>query len=160
MKKSLVTLLLSILMMVSFFPIEAMSAGMNEETFDKKLAEYIKAHPNKSQNPVSGECFGFANDMAKYIFGSRPSGSMKAPSGSVNSNWTITRGAKAIDNVCKGDIIRVNLHDNVDHSMFVTLVTSDEIYVSDANWDHNNTVYITIRFGKHGINSKRYWIGH
>ena len=141
MKKSLVALLLSILIMVSFFPIEAMSAGMDEETFDKKLAEYIKAHPNKSQNPVSGECFGFANDMAKYIFGSRPSGSMKAPSGSVNSNWTITRGAKAINNVCKGDIIRVNLHDDVDHSMFVTLVTSDAIYVSDANWDHNNTVY-------------------
>lgn len=172
MKKSMIALLMSAIMLISLVPAAAsatdveedmegafeaeiteepveetvtiesmMAAAVSEDTFDQKLAKYIEKHPNKSSNPVSGQCFGFANDMAKYIFGSRPSGSMKAPSGSVHADWKITRGAAAIDNVCKGDIIRVNLHDKVDHSMFVTLVTKDDIYVSDANWDHNDTVY-------------------
>ncbi len=72
------------------------------------------------------QCFGFANELALYIFGSYPTNSMAA--NTVNKGWTRTYGGKAVDNLCVGDIVRYGYH-----SIFITGIDGDTITYCQAN---------------------------
>ena len=79
------------------------------------------------------QCFGFANEIAKYIFGSFPCSNMSG--NNINENWTRTYGSSAVDNLHVGDIVRYRFH-----SIFITKIVGNTIYYCDANADGKNTV--------------------
>ncbi len=79
------------------------------------------------------QCFGFANEIAKYIFGSFPCSNMSG--NNINANWTRTYGSSAVDNLHVGDIVRYRFH-----SIFITKIVGNTIYYCDANADGKNTV--------------------
>ena len=84
------------------------------------------------------ECFGFANELAYFIFGSYPTYSMSAREECRYPGWTITYGSAAIDNLRIGDIVR---YDN--HSIFITGIDGDTITYCQANVpkDTNRVTY-------------------
>ena len=112
----------------------AQLAPVTLNTFNEKLNAFKKnRYANNSiykDNPsaTGGEqCFGFANELAKYIFGSYPTKSMSAKT--VNKGWTCTYGGAAIDNLCIGDIVRYGYH-----SIFITGIHENMIYYCQANF--------------------------
>ena len=84
------------------------------------------------------ECFGFANELAYFIFGSYPTYSMSAREECRYPGWTITYGSAAIDKLRIGDIVR---YDN--HSIFITGIDGDTITYCQANVpkDTNRVTY-------------------
>jgi len=108
-------------------------ASIDLATFNNRIANFRTEkydHGSTYQNNPSltgGEtCFGFANEVALYIWGSYPTNSMSAAS--VNSGWTVTYGGSAVDNLCVGDIVRYHYH-----SIFITGIDGDTIYYCQAN---------------------------
>lgn len=107
--------------------------GVDLTAFNQKLSQFKRnkyAHKStyvNNPNLTGGyECFGFANELARYIFGSYPTKSMSAKT--VNKGWTVTYGGKAVDNLCVGDIVRYKYH-----SIFITKIEGDTVYYCQAN---------------------------
>ncbi len=90
-----------------------------------------KIYTNNSSNAGGTECFGYANEIAKYIYGSYPTTSGSAIS-NINGNWQIIRGGSAIDQLHIGDIVRYRAN-SWDHSIFVYNISGNTIYYTDAN---------------------------
>lgn len=108
-------------------------SSINLTHFNSKLNQFKKeeyAHNSiyvdDPANTGGYECFGFANELAKYIFGSYPTNSMSAAT--VNSKWQVTYGGNAVDNLSIGDIVRYGYH-----SIFITGINGDTIYYCQAN---------------------------
>ena len=132
-----VMLLLSTLS-VAFFTANAATA-ITESTFQTKYNAFKKnvypdgsTYKNDPTKTGGYECFGYANEIAKYIYGSYPTSSGSAVS-SINTNWSISRGANAINNLHIGDIVRYKASSAYDHSIFVYKISSDKVYYTDAN---------------------------
>ncbi|MBR3844250.1 MAG: InlB B-repeat-containing protein, partial [Clostridia bacterium] len=127
----LVLVMLLTLIQMGGFVVNA--ATVDLATFNSKLNSFqSQKYGNNStyvDNPgLTGgyECFGFANELALYIFGSYPTNSMSAAT--VNSNWTVTYGGGAVAKLCIGDIVRYRCH-----SIFITGINGDTIYYCQAN---------------------------
>lgn len=118
--------------------------AIDENDFYTKLEEFKKnIYSNGSHyidNPsLTGgyQCFGFANELAIYMFGSYPTKSMAA-NGDPRSGWEITYYVgdndniitNPIDNLTIGDIVRYKCH-----SIFITDISNDSITYCDANSD-------------------------
>ena len=138
-----------ILAMMPTIEAESTTAPITNIKFNLKLKDYVEnVYPSGSVYTASNDggyqCFGFANNMAKTIFGSYPTG---YSTGRIlhSNDWTIEYGTSALNNLHIGDIVRFNFG-NYDHSIFVTAISDDTITYSDANRDwkngvvHNNTM--------------------
>lgn len=117
------------------------SVSIND--FNARLKDYIdNVYPagsvyNDSGAPDGGyQCFGFANNIAKYIFGLSKNPSTSGSFATYDKdNWEVTRGSGALNNLHVGDIVRFRTAGD-DHSIFVTNITDSEVFFSDANWNH------------------------
>ena len=128
--------------------IEAEAAALTTQSqFDAKLDEFIKetkykdksTYENNDSSILGIQCFGFANYIARYFWGSFPTG--RSSGKSVNNGWKVTYGSSALDNLCVGDIIRFKVKGyNVDHSVFVTSIKGGNIYFCQANSPGGNIV--------------------
>ena len=78
------------------------------------------------------ECFGFANELSYFIFGSFPTTSESAREQYRNPGWTFTYGSGAVDNLRVGDIVRY-----YNHSIFITGIDGDTISYCQANVPYN-----------------------
>ncbi|MBR4868865.1 MAG: InlB B-repeat-containing protein [Clostridia bacterium] len=134
--KSLLSGLLVAVLLLSVVPLGTLTvsaATVTSATFNIKLQSFKsnKYGHNSTyrDNPdLTGgyQCFGFANELALYIFGSYPTNSMSGAT--VNSNWKITYGGSAVDSLCVGDIVRYHYH-----SIFITAIDGNNIYYCQAN---------------------------
>ena len=97
-------------------------------------------NPNTCNHYSSGRygCWGYADQLG-YLY-----------SGSDPERWTKLEGSQAqaqVDVLDVGDIVRFKFNSGVEHSMFVTKVTSDRVYYTDCNvgsrciiaWDRTQT---------------------
>ncbi len=107
--------------------------GINLAKFNSRLStfrtvEYGNGSTYVDNPELTGgyECFGFANELAIYMFGSYPTNSMSAAT--VNSGWTRVYGGDAVDSLSIGDIVRYH-----NHSIFITGIDGDNIYYCQAN---------------------------
>lgn len=112
----------------------ANAVNVDAAEFNSKLASFkAEKYANNSiyqNNPrLTGgyECFGYANELAIYVWGSYPTNSMSAVR--VNDGWSVTYGGAAVDNLCVGDIVRYWCH-----SIFITGIDGDTVYYCQANY--------------------------
>ena len=75
---------------------------------------------NTYQN-IAIQCMGFAYQLASLAYDSDP-----------RSDWPTHREASALDTLKAGDIVRYR---NNTHSVFVTAVVGDTVFLADCNWD-------------------------
>ena len=75
---------------------------------------------NTYQN-VAIQCMGFAYQLASLAYDSNP-----------RSDWPTHRDVSALDTLKAGDIVRYR---NNTHSIFVTAVVGDTVFLADCNWD-------------------------
>ena len=145
--KQVLSIFLAVIMLVAAVPV--MNIGLKASAitgseFDSKLSDFKSdcyghgSHYNNNEpNILGSQCFGYANYIARYVFGSFPSS--MASGSPVRDGWTISYGASALDNLHVGDIIRYK-SPSYNHSVFVTGISGDTVYFTDANSDGNNTV--------------------
>ncbi|MBQ7653471.1 MAG: hypothetical protein IJS17_00180, partial [Clostridia bacterium] len=116
MKKTrrILTVILAVIMLLSIVPGVSASA-MTQSAFNSKVSSFKSTqysnnstYKNNPSKTGGYQCFGFANEMALYVFGSYPTNSMSASS--VNSNWTRTYGGSGVDKLALGDIVRYACH--------------------------------------------------
>lgn len=136
----IVSVLSMIISLIPMFTVKSEAAtSLNEEQFATKIVALKKEYPhgstykNNSSSTLGIECFGYANYLAKHIYGSFPTADMSAYN--KNANWSITYGASAIDNLHVGDIVRFGYH-----SIFITKIDGEKVYYTDANADGKNSV--------------------
>ncbi|HHW94146.1 MAG TPA: hypothetical protein GX734_06575 [Clostridiaceae bacterium] len=111
--------------------------------FNEKLKSFKArknySHKEQYQNRIGwkggSECFGFANELCVWMFGSYPTGSMSAYDKDMDSRWNREYGASAVNAIRPGSVIRTG-----EHSRFVTNVKGNDIYYCDANTDRKNTI--------------------
>lgn len=84
------------------------------------------------------QCYGFANQIAQYFYGSFPT--YNSTGLQPNADWTVTYGSAALQELHAGDVVRFRSSAAADHSIFITGMDEENVYFSDANNDHNNTV--------------------
>lgn len=176
----LLSVLLAVVMLLTVIPLGAVSvsaAAINLSTFNSRLAEFKKSvYPEGStyqDNPSAYggyECFGFANQIAKYMFGSYPTKSGSAID-TINTNWKVTYGGAAVDSLVIGDIVRFN-YGGYDHSIFVTSISGDNIYYCQANVPANtnkvtysnkmarSTLKNYVKKALNGNSAKTGWVAH
>ncbi len=159
--KKLTTVIMAALLLFScafFCPKEAQAATtVTQATFQEALEKFkTNVYPNGStyvdDTTYGGiQCFGYANQLAKYIYGSYPTTSMSGLD--VTSGWTVSYGADAVDNLHIGDIVRFYYH-----SIFITDIYDGCVYYTDANGDGQNTVswegYFPIYYLKNIVSEK------
>ncbi|MBO4869001.1 MAG: InlB B-repeat-containing protein [Clostridia bacterium] len=145
---SAAALLLTAAVLFGALPLFAAASGpvMTYALFEEKLAAFKEnVYPNGSTyvdniREFRGiQCFGFANEISKYIFGTFATYS-GAGKYLYSNNWEINRGSAALNNLHVGDVIRYRSSSSSDHSVFVTGMDDEYVYISDANNDHRNTV--------------------
>ena len=124
----------------------AASSDMTKPLFEERLASFrenVYANGSTYVDNVpeyrGSQCFGFANQISKYVFGSFPTayGSGKKL---YSNNWEINRGSEALASLHIGDVVRYRSSAAADHSIFITGMDDRYVYFSDANNDHRNTV--------------------
>lgn len=132
-QKRIISLFLAIMMLFSVLPAGTMTASAMEiNTFNTKVTAFRNNRYANNSTYVNNakyggyQCFGFANEIATYIFGSFPTSSMAATS--INSGWTRTYGGSAVDNLCVGDIVRYHYH-----SIFITGINGNTVTYCQAN---------------------------
>lgn len=144
MFKRIMTFFAAVVLMLSMLPKNAITAKaateITETDFNKRMSTFrnnVYSHGATYKNDNSGtlgiECFGYANYIAKYIYGSFPCSDMSAYN--KNAGWTVVYGANAVDNLHVGDIVRYGFH-----SIFITKIDGNTIYYTDANRQGNNIV--------------------
>ncbi|MBO4422749.1 MAG: dockerin type I repeat-containing protein [Clostridia bacterium] len=118
---------------------------MNMTVFEEKLASFkrdVYANGSRYKDNAEAyrgtECYGFANQIAQYFYGSFPT--YDSTGRQPYPNWTVTYGSAALETLHVGDVVRYRSSTNADHSIFITGFDDNLIYFSDANNDHNNTV--------------------
>ncbi len=128
--------------------------AMDMSTFNSKLADFKSTRYSENSKYVDSpgttggySCFGFANEIAKYMFSSYPTNSKSART--VNSGWSVTHGGDAVDNLAVGDIVRYN-----NHSIFITGINSDTIYYCDANSNNDMIVHYNKTYSRSTLKSK------
>ncbi len=149
--KRILSLFLSLVLLFSILPITPIVANaattMTESTFNSKLNTFKNnvykngsTYADNSSGTLGYQCFGYANYLAKYIYGSYPTS--KNTGLTVNTGWELTRGASAIDDLHIGDIVRYRYSNSyyINHSIFITGIDGDTVYYTDANADGYNTV--------------------
>lgn len=97
-------------------------------SFRNNRYPHNSTYKDDPDNTGGYECFGFANELAKYVFGSFPTTSESAREQYRNPGWSFTYGSDAIDKLCVGDIVRY-----YNHSIFVTGIEGDTIFYCQAN---------------------------
>lgn len=144
--RKILSVLLVIVLIFTAIPLGELELNVSavteitESTFNSKYNEFKSnskyADGNIYTNNPSGsggyECFGYANEAAKYIFGSYPT-TYGAATANINANWSIIRGESAIDKLHIGDIVRYRVNDSYDHSIFVYKISDNTVYYTDAN---------------------------
>ena len=133
-KSRILSILLAVVMVVALVPISSMKANaMTLSEFETKLSTFRTTRYGHNSyyidNPdLTGgyQCFGFANELSLYMYGSYPTASMSASW--TNYGWTVTYGGTGIDNLCVGDVVRFQFH-----SIFITGISGDTIYYAQAN---------------------------
>ena len=156
--------------------IKTEAAAISLTTFNQKLKTFKEKYPNNSifddtsGNYGGSQCFAFANCIAKYMFGSYPTNSGSAISG-VNSNWKITYGKTAIEELTIGDVVRFN-YGTYDHSIFITSISGSTVYYCQANVPANtnkitysNSITVSklkeyIALKLNGNSAKTGWVAH
>lgn len=116
------------------------ATAMTEASFQTSLEKFrntVYGEGSTYKNNVKlyggAQCFGYANQLAKYIYGSYPTGSMSGVG--VSGGWQVSYGAEAVDALHVGDIVRFRYH-----SIFVTDIYNGYVFFTDANSDGANTV--------------------
>ncbi|MBP5605814.1 MAG: hypothetical protein J6X60_09780, partial [Ruminiclostridium sp.] len=112
--------------------IGAQSKEMNSQLFYARLAEFqenVYANGSKYKDNAkefSGiQCYGFANEISKYLFGSFPcyySGGTTA-----NKDWEINYGSAALMDLHIGDVVRYRSSVSADHSIFITGMDEEKV---------------------------------
>ena len=151
MKKRILSLLLVVVLLISIFsalPFVANAATtMTESTFNTKMNTFKNSvysngstYQDNSSSTLGYQCFGYANYLAKYIYGSFPTS--RNTGLTVNGGWELKRGSSAIDNLHVGDIVRYRYSNSyyTNHSIFITAIDGDTVFYTDANADGKNTV--------------------
>lgn len=152
MKKTL-AILLTAMMIIGLFvtvPISASAYAVpSESDFVSKLNQLRSKYPNggtwsgtyyEGSEPKAWQCMGYAHQMLYEVFGAR----FYADGLYNQKNYTM--GA-----LNAGDEVRIN-SDN--HSIFITKVTSDRYYFTDANWDYKNGIRWDASYSKAEMASK------
>ena len=87
------------------------ATAMTEASFQTSLEKFrntVYGEGSTYKNNVKlyggAQCFGYANQLAKYIYGSYPTGSMSGVG--VSGGWQVSYGAEAVDALHVGDIVR------------------------------------------------------
>lgn len=161
----------------SSYTAELFANEINLSTFNAKLTtfrnnyyDHGSVYKEDDSSSLGYQCFGYANFIARYIFGSFPCADMSCVN--LNSNWSRTYGSSAIDNLHVGDVVRYNYH-----SIFITDIADGYAYYTHANYDHANgvswegkkslselktLVSNDLTSGVSGIDSKQYtgWVAH
>ncbi|MBQ7700063.1 MAG: dockerin type I repeat-containing protein [Clostridia bacterium] len=121
------------------------SKQMTAELFFEKLEafkEEVYANGSKYKNReelyMGIECYGFANQIAIYFYGSYPTYDSRGLR--LYPDWDISYGSAALQDLHIGDIVRFRSSAGADHSIFITGFDDEKVYFSDANNDHHNTV--------------------
>jgi len=153
-------LLIIIFLVLSFiaFPNKT-QAAYTEASMKQKLLEIywdgtVVNTTNWTFNENSGlysgtECYGFANAVGYYLYGSHQNSNPYNSEYPNNPSWLITTN---IDELCVGDTIRYNNYYGVNHSLVVVNETRDgKIYVADANWDCCDGVRWGVEFTRQEI---------
>ncbi len=111
------------------------ATAMTEASFQTSLEKFrntVYGEGSTYKNNVKlyggAQCFGYANQLAKYIYGSYPTGSMSGVG--VSGGWQVSYGAEAVDALHVGDIVRFRYH-----SIFVTDIYNGYVFFTDANSD-------------------------
>ncbi len=148
--KKLIVCTVVIAVLFAVIPGVAVSAGetskqMTTGIFASKLESFINTvyadgskYVNNSELYRGIQCYGFANQLAKYFYGSFPV--YDSTGRDPYPDWTVTYGSEALLDLHIGDVVRFRSSAGADHSIFVTGMDEEKIYFSDANNDHNNTV--------------------
>lgn len=133
MKKAVLALLVCFIMIYSHAGVLPSFASVDaSEQLDEKLAEFKQKYPHGSfytdnQTLAGGvECFGFANELALYIYGCYPTASISAEN--LNFGWSRRYGGDAVDELCVGDVVRYRAH-----SVFITGIDGSTVYYAQAN---------------------------
>ena len=121
------------------------SKQMTAELFAQKLESFKEevyangsTYIDQERVYLGTQCYGFANQIAKYFYGSWPTYNSKGLK--VNADWTVDYGSEALQHLHIGDVVRFRSSAGADHSIFITGFDDSKIYFSDANNDHHNTV--------------------
>lgn len=157
MLKKQISLLLTILMLIGAFAVMpiAASAATNDDLADtaadtelsgtgltiptetvfvSRLAQLKeKYYPNgysgayyENGSPMAWQCYGYAVQMFYDVFGV-----------SYYAEQMYNKADYTMGELSAGDIVRIR-YDS--HSIFITKVTDEGYYFTDANWDYNNGV--------------------
>ena len=123
----------------------AQSKQMTRQLFYEKLEAFKEdvyangsRYKDRESEYMGIQCYGFANQIAKYFYGSWPTYDSRGLR--TYPDWSISYGSAALQNLHIGDVVRFRSSAGADHSIFITGFDSEKIYFSDANNDHNNTV--------------------
>lgn len=137
--RKVIAILLTITIILSLFSISAVSSMAysipSESEFVNKLNILRETYPNGSRwsgtyyegnTPKAWSCHGYALQLLREVFG-------------VNFYNDGLLGKEDYNNatINAGDLVRIN---NDSHSIFITKVTNDLVYFTDANWDYNNGI--------------------
>ena len=134
--KKILSIFLALIIIIGIVPIAELDLQANaitESDFNSKLSSFKTNKYNNNSTYIDNpsktggyQCFGFANELALWIFDSYPTSSMSAYT--VNSGWSRTYGGAGVDNLSIGDIVRYKYH-----SIFITGISGDTIYFAQAN---------------------------
>lgn len=123
----------------------AQSKQMTLQLFFEKLEAFkndVYANGSRYKDRESEymgiQCYGFANQIAKYFYGSWPTYDSRGLK--IYPDWSISYGSEALQDLHIGDVVRFRSSAGADHSIFITGFDENKIYFSDANNDHHNTV--------------------
>ena len=179
--KRILSVVLCLVMLLCAVPV--MNLGMKAKamslfTFNERLEKFKSevygegdtyndsANGSSPGSTYGWQCFGFANYLTKYIFGSFPCSIDNASN--LNENWSIARGNAGINNLCIGDVIRYYNTTGNYHSIVVTGIDGDTISFCDANRVGSNKItyngsysrsYLSGRLTM-GSSETRCWIAH
>ncbi len=144
--KKVLSVLLVVMLVLTVIPLSAFEFSVSaateitESTFNSKYQKFKSdkypdgsIYKNDPSSTGGYECFGYANEIAMYIFGGKYITNYGAATNNVNANWSIIRGEKAIDNLHIGDVVRYRASDAYDHSIFVYKISGNTVYYTDAN---------------------------
>lgn len=134
--KKVIAIIMAAFVMITAIPILNIGVNANAVTkseFDSRLSSFKSTQYSNGSTYVNNpsktggyQCFGFANEIALWIFGSYPTSGMSCTN--VNKGWSRTYGGSGIDNLSVGDIVRYYYH-----SIFITGISGDTIYYAQAN---------------------------
>ncbi|MGN1137807.1 MAG: hypothetical protein ACI4RM_00030 [Ruminococcus sp.] len=111
----------------------------DETGFVEKLNQLRAKYPNggtwsdtyyEDGEPKAYQCFGYANQMLYEVFGAK-----------FYNDGFCNKKDYNMGTIYAGDWVRIVTYGEPNnHSIFITKVTSDRVYFTDANWDTKNGI--------------------